>query len=142
MANTENINATIAAIRAGEVKGRPHAFEMGYWGAIVTPEYDGGASLHVPEGFCGTVGCIAGTAAILAKPEEIDSILKGGSAYELVPEIAKGYLGLTDMEVGELFIPEEDFLDVIKAPQAIRALEILRDEGVVDWPRAVHEVPL
>lgn len=83
---------------------------------------------HCTEHECGSACCLNGwVEACNGKP---------------VSGWAINGLGVNESQNDQLCIPREDTGAYSATPQqAARVIEILRDEGVVDWPRAMAEVP-
>lgn len=103
-------------------------FNMAEWFAPVeTPStYTAGTIDHVDS--CDTIACLAGWVCILNKVD-IDN------------ENARAILGLGTQEASDLFCPATPFgLKNLTPWQAIRTLEILYNEGEVDWDRAIDEL--
>lgn len=138
--NVANINRLIEALRTGELADRGIGFNMKEW-------FSEGRIDHTGKG-CGTVACMGGTAQIL---QALDN--GGDLEFTKLPVeewyfghlplrmSASRWLGLNEHEGEHLFSPRVDKLwDTITVPEAIRALEILRDEKLIHWERAIQEV--
>lgn len=132
-----------------------HAFDMNQWMRVEIeyqdPERDGesytgfvgpGRVLAEPERFgtlfrekhvCGTVGCIAGHAIVIAMKE--NAIGKGFTDYDSIIPAAGAYLDLTMYDARELFKARalNGNFDSVTKQQAINVLKHLRDTGDVDW---------
>jgi hypothetical protein len=136
MLNVDAINNVIASIRGELEVTKDIGFNMDYplssVGAL-SALGDYKIPDHSSRG-CGTVACIAGHAAVLA--------LNGGRPLNKwdVFDIASDYLGIRRLDQNELFyaysLPNGS-LGKIHPEQAIRALEILRDTGEIDWQTAI-----
>ncbi len=85
---------------------------------------------------CGTVACVAGWASVLAGFQEEGQGIVGTS------QAAREWMGLNVHEAQDLFLPDgwNERPQTYTLPRAIRVLDILIAEGVVDWPRAIREV--
>jgi hypothetical protein len=73
---------------------------------------------------CGTVCCITGTAEVLFK-ESLDEDYDGDSVQE--------YLGLTDEQADELFMPDGYTMNIYKSEDAAKVLRHLALTNEVDW---------
>jgi len=132
MPSTENISKLIAHLQiAGQDPEHPDlGFNMSAH-HIRTSEFWTDQSGHN----CGTVACICGWANHLI-----------GSQDPTDDAAAAEFLGLSEDNMLELFYPgsiralNSLVYDATPA-QAVRVLEILRDEGIIDWDRAFAEVP-
>lgn len=78
------------------------------------------------EGSCGTVACIAGHAMVLFEPDA--PLCPEGQ----ISDRAQDYLGLTDDQAGELFIPRLETHITTKA-RAVQVLRTLAETGEVTW---------
>ena len=117
------------------------AFYMGTYYSTNIPRHAGiFAELppeNIPEGYCGSLCCLAGLAYVkhAERPERLHS--------DQYFEWAKDWLGLTQAEAKALFTPGEVMVFKVarhySKSTAVRVLRRLRDEGVVDWPRAMKE---
>lgn len=96
---------------------------------------------------CGTSGCIAGYAGVLARAEKF-RIVRKDPEYKMTPYSynAMRWLGLNRDDARKLFVPTPfelgerpdgrvyyRTLEDVTRKQAIKTLENLRDTGVVDW---------
>ena len=83
---------------------------------------------------CMTAGCIAGTIVYFFYdgPEDLEYLV---AHYEEVDAYATKFLGLNERQSGELFSLNNTNLRLedVKVDDAIKALEILRDTGEVNW---------
>lgn len=130
------INLVIEAIRAEQIAGKSFRFDMREWVMARTafsykesiPAFHSGAD-------CGTAACIGGTAHLL-----LGIPYDGDKSFDAATEPVRAAFGITLAEANELFFLDNTdltFSDITPA-SAIRALEILRDEGVVDWSRTME----
>jgi hypothetical protein len=159
--NVENINKTIARIRAN----KNFKFNMADWGDHDEQVFDN--NKHP----CGTSACIAGFASLASgsvpivkeiftywtghdeeKSIEVD-VMKFDEAadngYSGAFDVGRNYLGLTEDQADALFIPSRKYIGdtnghIFMGPDffaatdedAIRVLEHLRDTGNVDWSQS------
>ena len=133
----------IEALRKGlDYKGKPLDFDM----STLWDEHHDKFGDH-----CGTAACIAGHAAvIMARDTGAERRKQPTSAsisefLGVSSDIAKAMAGTDGMFQGpggpvHSVIPNMHLSDM-RVDQAIRMLEIHRDEGVVDWCRAISECP-
>lgn len=139
--NRENINLTIAAIQRAEDR----QFNMDHF---ISTARDGRGGYRwgfseKEKNTCGTSACIAGWAHITAT--QLNDYKDKDWRHRDAQDDAKKFLGLDAATAQHLFYARGraglggGLLNLTRA-QAIRTLEILRDEGVVDWTRAIHEV--
>lgn len=156
MPNVENINKVIAALEADKEVGTH--FLMGDFMVYISPVPDDGE--RGKHHACKTAFCIAGWANYLRLKEEAPDILNCRDFEDHVTRYtaAAYWLDINWTHAQPLFfmrteyrhnlIPDLDssmlkWFDDLPTPQryasAIRVLEILRDENVVDWPRALKE---
>ena len=84
---------------------------------------------------CGTAACIGGWTYAVMHPEH--PLARNGALLFH----SSAWLGLTDDEEQELFYPPSEGGWWATRDQAVRVLDILISEGVVDWNRACREVP-
>lgn len=156
MPNAENINKLIAVLEADKEVGTHFRMEsfMAYISPI--PEKEERGQYH----HCKTALCLAGWANYLRLKEESPSMLDSRDFEDIIARTipASGWLGLNYKHIHPLFFMRTDtgynlidglnqsmigWFDELPTDQryasAIRVLEILRDENVVDWPRALRE---
>jgi hypothetical protein len=110
---------------------------------LVLTKQDASAGAHT----CGTVGCIAGYAAVIALAED------GVGANQLVSDVAEDWLGLDHTRAKALFTPNcySELFEAtstlvranyvpeyraVKPRHAVAVLEHLLATGEVDWRRA------
>jgi len=113
--NVDNINLLIATLEA-EVfpDGRVLCFNMGTWIEIES---------------CGTVACMAGTAALLAG-------MKNWSVPGSVKRAARRWLDISDTEAYQLFLDTGKLLfSEVTRDVAVACLKRFRDTGTVVWLR-------
>lgn len=86
----------IKLLRKVQAKARkfPHTFDIGQWASPVKKD-----QRHP----CGTVGCIAGNAVLIAEPESLRAYLKLGEVACDPEKIATRLLGLTEEQAVRLF---------------------------------------
>ena len=132
--NIENINATLKLLRRVKDLEAEHnitLFQMDTWGnRLPASLQDLEEDLH-DDARCQTAGCIAGWACVAAK-NVIDR------KKLTVEQFAEVYLDLSKQQSHSLFYadqttPSLNELTTITTAQAIRALEDLRDNGVIRW---------
>lgn len=84
---------------------------------------------------CGTVACIGGTAAILARAASNER------AWELpVRTVATEWLGISRDDAEDLFVPGDPlFRQKVTRKGAIRVLKHLEKTGKLDWNKANKE---
>lgn len=115
--NVANILAVADAIEAESVC----QFRMDKWG-YTDPQ-------------CGTVGCIAGTAFLMAGHkfgiDHPDGVL--AAKTKTLIEVARDFLGISEPVARELFMPGLDLLFVVNKRWAARTLRNLAITGKVDW---------
>lgn len=137
--NIDNFNTLINHMK----ETSDSSFNMGSWFYRVSDGAGEQTILSRPEVFskefkekntCGTVGCIAGHAMLLAVRDNDPSIVGNFSART----VGRDYLGL-DNELSQAFFSPGQVNDgtvdyrLIKREDAIKALETLRDTGTFDW---------
>lgn len=156
--NVDRVNYLIKVLKDGELAAKGIGFNMGPW---IARQQDGfyDRSGH----YCGTVACLGGTIDLIQlfdkrqdALEAIDrqqlnsqglgsvaAILNEGAYEGEGPYVRPAvWLGLDkDEEAADtnLFQPELATWSEIRMETAIRCLEILRDELVIDWERAATE---
>lgn len=74
---------------------------------------------------CGTIGCIAGWAASVAKGSIIDDDASGDKAGK--------FLGLSGFQRMELFVPSGWLDNNVTSSKAVAVLRHLAETGEVDW---------
>lgn len=138
--NVENLNMLIEHLE----KTSADNFDMQNW--LEGPGmYKTGQDLKAmikqmqTTGGCGTVGCIAGHAALLARALEF----KTTDIFGDIKIIATQWLGLSYEGSGRLFLPENTYGNVIskKLPTVIRTLKHLRDTKRISWSVPVSAYP-
>ena len=87
-----NIGNVEKLIHFLEAENNQMKFQMDVW-----IEIDGEQVENIPNNFCGTVGCIAGAAAVLAVQE-------GASPHQTVKRAAQIWLGLDPYSAIDLFL--------------------------------------
>ena len=93
---------------------------------------------NTPVNFCGSVCCIAGL-IYYNHVEEGDRWISHASASRIFG-FAKDWLGLTPKQANALFTPcISGTRNHLTRAHAVRVLRTFRDEGVIDWPRAMNE---
>jgi hypothetical protein len=112
--NIPNVNKLLHELRTAE-QFPNHSFGMNEW-------FD--------REHCGTLGCFAGTAALLANPHYSGSWPRA---------IAARWLGLSGTMADELFLPNSDIVHYNRVTRQIAAdvLENFRNTGAVEWPESV-----
>lgn len=133
MANADAINAVIASIKGETENSKTLGFNMSY--SIQNDRTDRSGR------DCGTIACIAGHAYVNATGAKGRKITQLGEAYmwDHIFNTAQAKLGLTMEERELLFFGQDEDgepvidLDTVTPEHAIRVLENLRDNGVVDW---------
>lgn len=156
MPNTANINKVIEALEKDREVGTH--FTMGtfysYLNEDKVPDEERGTYQE-----CNTALCIAGWANFLKMREEYPSFLKDMSEFSYRIDStshAAEWLGILEEDGLNLFymrsssgcsldllssFDDDRFASIEQRYNAgIRVLEILRDEGIVDWERALKEV--
>lgn len=129
--NTDNIRALAQRLRSPATVGH---FSMNTWMVNRTKDISStpiGQSIHD----CGTVACIGGYAAIMAKPT--------ASKKGLVPrDVAQTFLGISNSLGAQLFAPYSgDYnWNRITADVAADVLDHLAETGKVEWPDSVRVV--
>lgn len=127
MANAENINKVIALIKA-----HPENFNMLSWFTTGVPSLAKLESGYRDEEYeCGTAACLGGFTEALMNQE------RGGDQGDIPIAELGVYLGLTFEQTEALFFPRLSAMLRAKPAHGIHALEIVRDEGVVDWERVM-----
>lgn len=129
-------------------KIKPDNFDMQAW-LIGPAKYADSESLNgmlqqmETTGGCGTTGCIAGHAAMLAavfsgkKVREMH--LYGVDDFYQIWKIAENWLGLDSEQAHRLFLPENRQGDTRQAsiPKVLSVLKNLKDTGRVDWKTTI-----
>lgn len=161
MTPTERINEVIEFLRRDKALGTH--FQMAGFSFNATGDADDYCAGEVPGldyyAHCKTACCIAGWINVLeAQRSQPEKLTTQGRYRDFVQDSyhPAALLGLTEVQRGELFFMNknhgtdsvmelEHFDDDHYVPVAmrydagIRVLEILRDENVVDWERALIE---
>lgn len=125
--NISNILKVADAIEQASVPGL--GFNMNQVLCEAHPENPDHTGRH-----CGTVGCIAGWAFVLATGQ-----MEQGR-YGAAKAMARNWLGLSERDAERLFYPDfglEVSYRSITQPQAARALRNLAITGKVDWEAAM-----
>lgn len=117
--NKENINKLIEYLKEIE----PQSFNM-----EVFAEKTSGA--------CGFKACVAGYAVMLKSPDLFHKCYYEREEYSFRTE-ALLFLGLTDNQAQQLFIPSNYVIATSTVQDAIAVLENLLETGEVDWN--IHE---
>lgn len=145
-----SINKTNIRRVIDQIKAEPKRFNMGVYIGEVDPvdpgqiNEDHGHDTSVLRTSCGTVACIAGWAAYLARPD------KPPASTSHMLELASDFLGVEPAEThpcrntqGDMLFygwmpggfqrPNDLLLSDIAPEKAIKVLEHLIDTGEVDW---------
>jgi hypothetical protein len=135
MNNIENIRRLAARLRAPSTQGH---FDM----KVFFNSMSGNIST-IPMGEdihnCGTIACIAGFATALAMPDASEEDVRTG--YEGYDRIGQRFLGLTDDQRQQLFLPSNSEVQchLVTAEVAAGVLDNLALTGEITWPVAVRK---
>lgn len=110
---------------------------------------------HIPEyqesfktgNECGTIGCIAGHAMVVAVKEgKLDKIknevASRADGHVRPSTLARAYLELTNEESSALFTPVCDRYDLITTKHAITVLQRFLDTNVIHWDDIEKEIDI
>lgn len=147
MPNIENINKVIDALRKDQEVGTHFIMRdfAQYIDENTVPGEESGSYQ-----LCNTALCIAGWANLLRMQEQDPDALKSADFISNAGSSrgAREWLGIPYEQADPLFAMSNARIGVstfdrlvqdVRYKAGIRVLEILRDEGVVDWDRALSE---
>lgn len=145
--NKKNLQALIDQLESEKGAKRGIGFNMGTFlaGDKVDTSEESGGDMFNRYNPCGTVACIAGHAAIMAKPHRSIQRLYDDEYTNGRPDIqdlAKDWLGLDSDQAKYLFYAENSdiYISNLTLLDALTVLKKLRDTGEVDWTLAKGEV--
>lgn len=130
MPNKENINKVIEVIR-----DRHNHFDMSIYSTRLYRVGGDDGVCDTPSCICGWANELNGSSKAIALREEAVSDFNMIKFYRN-HNLANDFLGIDSNMGMYLFSSENAMLVFEDRLIAIRCLEILRDEGVVDWERA------